>query len=255
MAEAAVIYRSLMNPEEYANLARIERDHWYYSGKRELVRYWLSATGSNGANETLLDCGAGTGLFAKEMEINHQVLVLDDHGEALAYLRRRFRPEQVLTLAENRIPLPEAAVDALTALDVLEHVPDDAAVVADFHRVLRPEGVAVITVPASMALWSDWDVALHHFRRYDRRKLLGLFTPSDWVIEHVNYTNVLAYPMVWLLRRWRKWFPAPAESERAEDRVPSSPVNRGLRWLFVEMGKWRTPFPFGVSLILVARKR
>jgi SAM-dependent methyltransferase len=244
-----------MNPAEYENLARIEVDHWYYSGKRELVRFWLTATGAVDPDRTLLDCGAGTGQFAQEMEQLCRILVLDDHVESLDYLRRRFRPEQVLTLMGNRIPLPDASVDALTALDVLEHVPDDAGVMADFRRVLKSNGVVVITVPASMALWSDWDVALHHCRRYDRRSLLSLFPPSSWVIEHVNYTNVLAYPAVWVLRRWRQWFPSKVGRARVEDAIPSPGMNKLLRWLFVGLGKSKIPFPFGVSLILVARKR
>ena len=140
-------------------------------------------------------------------------------------------------------------------LDVLEHVPDDAAVVRGFHRLLKPGGVALVTVPASMALWSDWDVALHHFRRYDRAGLRALFPAGDWEVVYLNYTNVVVYPAVWLLRRWRGWFPARPGARRSEDRLPAKPVNALLRWIFVTLAFWRVPFPTGVSLLLVARRR
>jgi SAM-dependent methyltransferase len=246
-----------MNSEEYANLDRVERDHWYYSGKRRIVREWLDRTGPPRPDQLLLDCGAGTGRFALEMQERCRVLVLDDHEEALRLLRRRFRPEQVLSLKGDAVPLPDGLLDFVTALDVLEHVPDDSAVVRGFHRLLKPGGVAAITVPAGMALWSDWDEALHHFRRYNRAQLRDLFPAGDWEILHLNYTNVVVYPAVWLVRRWRrgKSRPAGREGVRTEDRIPSPWLNRLLRALFVGMAHSRFPFPFGVSLLLVARRR
>ena len=210
-------------------------------------------------DDVLLDCGAGTGLFAHEMESVCRVLVLDDHEESLRMLRTRFKPEQILSLAGDQVPLPDGALDYVTALDVLEHVPDDVAVVRGFHRLLKPGGVAVITVPASMALWSDWDVALHHFRRYSRAQLRALFPAGDWDVEYVNYTNVVVYPPVWLLRKWRGWRKrtevADNGAPRSEDRIPPRWLNSLLRAVFVGMARWRVPFPFGVSLVLVARRR
>ncbi|HVU25126.1 MAG TPA: class I SAM-dependent methyltransferase [Opitutus sp.] len=242
-----------MNASEYANLDALEREHWYYSGKRVLVRHWLERCGALGAEKTLLDCGAGTGRFAEEMAAHCRVLVLDDHEESLRLLRERFSPEQVLRVSATGIPLPDRAVDAITALDVLEHIEDDRGAVREMHRVLRPGGVLVATVPASMALWSDWDVALHHFRRYDRPGLRALFAaPDAWEIVHVNYTNVLVWPAVWAVRKWRGW--RGGAGTRGEDVVPPAWLNGLLRRVFVATGKMRAPFPFGVSLLLVARR-
>lgn len=244
-----------MNAAEYANLDRVERTHWYYAGKRELVKRWLQQTKPPQPGDLLLDCGAGTGIFAKEMEDSCRVMVLDDHEEALRLLRTRFRADQILSLAGDQVPLPDGSLEYVTALDVLEHVPDDGAVVKGFHRLLKPGGIAVVTVPASMALWSDWDVVLHHFRRYHRRQLGLLFPSSEWEIVHLNYTNVVVYPAVWAVRTWRRWFPAREGAVRSEDREPSAWINRLLRRMFVATGCMRMPFPFGVSLILVARRR
>ena len=245
-----------MNASEYANLERVERTHWYYAGKRVLVAAWIQRARAPQATDLLLDCGAGTGLFAAEMAAHCRVMVLDDHEEALRMLHRRFQPEQILSLAGDQVPLPDASLDYVTALDVLEHTPDDAAVVRGFHRLLKPGGVAVVTVPAGMALWSDWDVALHHFRRYSRPQLQALFPDQAWETVHVNYTNVPVYPAVWLVRKWRRWFPAKKAAARAEDQVPPAWLNRLMQTWFVRLGLVRgLRFPFGVSLILVARKR
>ena len=244
-----------MNAEEYANLERVEREHWYYAGKRQLVREWICRERPPQPGDVLLDCGAGTGLFAKEMEAFCRVLVLDNHEEALRILRTRFRPEQILSLAGDEVPLPETALEYVTALDVLEHVPDDAAVVRGFQRLLKPGGLAVVTVPASMGLWSDWDQALHHYRRYHRRQLRALFANEAWEIMHVNYTNILAYPAVWLVRKLRQAPRKGTWSTRLDDRVPPRWCNSLLRETFVASARCRVPLPFGVSLLLVARRR
>ena len=247
-----------MHAEEYANLERVERDHWYYLGKRELVREWLCRVRPPRRDDALLDCGAGTGRFAEGMQDLCRVLVLDNHEESLARLRQRFRPDQVLALTADRIPLPAASVEYVTALDVLEHVPDDVQVVAELARVLKPGGVAVVTVPVGMELWSDWDVVLQHHRRYRLRQLKALFSGPEWEIVYLNHTNVLVYPVVWCIRRWRAlrlalgWRPT---GRRSEDRVPPAWLNGLLRRLFVGMARGRARYPIGVSLLLVATRR
>ena len=247
-----------MDAAEYANIAALEREHWYYSGKRQFVRAWIERVRPPRPTDVLLDCGAGTGLFAEEMQARCRVLVLDDHEEALRILRTRFKAEQILSLSGDAVPLPDGALEYVTALDVLEHVPDDAAVVRGFHRLLKADGIAVVTVPASMALWSDWDVGLHHYRRYHRAQLRALFPAEKWNVLHVNYTNVAVYPAVWAVRKWRKLrerFGFAGAAGRSEDRVPASWLNALLRASFVRPAMWRVPLPFGVSLVLVARRR
>ncbi|HKB91047.1 MAG TPA: class I SAM-dependent methyltransferase [Opitutaceae bacterium] len=248
-----------MNADEYANLEAVERDHWYYAGKRDMVRYWLNRIGPVQVNQTLLDCGAGTGIFAREL-INHcNVFVLDDHEESIRILRTHFEADKILRVSGASIPLGDSVLDYVTALDVLEHIRDDAAAVKEFRRILKPGGVAVVTVPASMSLWSDWDVGLHHFRRYDRNGLVSLFHAEQWDVINVNYTNVVVFPLVWLVRKWRGLRGNHAKNRvqpRTEDVVPPAWLNAILRTIFVGLGKvsWFR-FPFGVSLILVARRR
>ncbi len=167
-------------------------------------------------------------------------------------LRTRFAPEQVIVGAATALPLADGEADCITLLDVLEHVEDDRGAVAELHRVLKPGGLLVVTVPAMRQLWSDWDVALHHFRRYHRTDLAALFAAENWDRLYLNYINVAAFPAVWWLRRGRK----PDDSTRSEEMIPPRPLNAVLRWLFVAPAKlpWLRA-PFGVGLMIVLRKR
>lgn len=241
-----------MNPEEYSNLSRVEKAHWYYAGKRELVRRWIDRCNPRKGRLRILDCGAGTGCFAEELAQAHEVHVLDDHEESLRLLRSKFPAGQVHSLgADGRLPFEDASFDVITALDVLEHIEHDDAALAEMHRVLRPGGLMVATVPASMRLWSDWDVSLHHFRRYDSRMLATLFgNRLHWETLWLNYTNFAIFPVAWLVRRCSVF----RSKQRQEDKIPHRWINLALKRVFVAQGLCRVRVPFGVSLICISRK-
>jgi SAM-dependent methyltransferase len=246
-----------MNPEEYANLARVETEHWFYVGKRVIVRHWIQRLRPLSPNDILADCGAGTGVFAAEMAALCQVLAIDDHEESLALASEKLGPDRVRRGSCTHLPLPDQAVDVLSALDVIEHIEHDRQALAEFSRVVRPGGLVVITVPALMILWSDWDVALHHFRRYTRRSLLDIIPRDSFDIVHCAYINVAAFPLVLLVRRARAFMNRIGfqSHSRSEDNVPSKWINALLQWSFVQLACQRAlRFPAGVGLLAVLRK-
>ena len=242
-----------MSPEEYSNLEKVETLHWYYVGKRDIVRHWLSNRCKIDSNLRLLDCGAGTGAFAAAMHKSVKVVAMDDHEESLEILRKRLHPQAVVRGSCTSIPFNDDSFDAVTALDVLEHIPAHQDAANEMIRVLRPGAPIVITVPAMMCLWSDWDTSLHHQRRYSKLELLNLLRHLPVRIDHCAYINVLAMPLVWIARKARGigfW-----AGSRAEDHIPVMPINWLLRQVFVLLANLRIQFPFGVSLILVAHKK
>jgi SAM-dependent methyltransferase len=241
-----------MNPDEYLKLDRLEKEHWFYAGKREIVRYWIQKLHPLSPASLLVDCGAGTGQFAAEMQKLCRVLAVDDHDESLEIAISKLGPSSVKKGSCVALPLPSESVDCLTALDVLEHVADDARAIAEFARVLKPAGIAVITAPALRALWSDWDVSLHHCRRYNRQSFLRLLTHPLFALEHWNFINVLALPAVYLSRKLRA---ITGASRRAEDAIPPKWLNVFLRKTFTALAKQdQVRFPFGVGLLAVLRK-
>jgi SAM-dependent methyltransferase len=242
-----------MNPEEYENLERVENAHWFYSGKRQIVAAWMLRGGKVDFDSLLADIGAGTGAFAQEMAKSCRVVAVDDYEESLAVLRRRLPPESVKSGSCTSVPIESNTCDFVTALDVLEHVEDDRVGFSELVRICKPGGTIIVTVPAMMCLWSDWDVSLHHHRRYDASSLRDLAAGHVIDVINLNYMNFWVFPMVWIVRKLRAIL--GATTGRSEDRIPPEFMNRILRKIFT-WSSIQTTFrwPFGVGLILVARK-
>jgi len=184
------------------------------------------------------------------------VIGIEYSTEARAYAHEanglELTPGSILEL-----PLADNAVLVACALDVLEHVEDDARGLSELVRVTKPGGIIIINVPAFKLLWSDWDVSLGHYRRYTLGMMRELLQPhlaqhSIEIVE-LKYINSVAFPLILAYRMFRKVVPSKS---RAEDKVPSPAINSALYNLLVAPAKWRWfKAPFGVSVFAVLRKR
>jgi len=247
-----------MNPEEYKNLSEVERLHWFYRTKRQIARYWLLKSYPLQQDSLLADCGAGTGLFALEMSDVCRVVAIDSQQDALRLAEQNVGKENVRRGSCVGLPLQDSSVDCITALDVLEHVEDDRLAVREFARVLKPGGVVVVTVPAMQSLWSDWDVALHHYRRYCHASLLKLFDGTSFKVVHWNHINVLALPIVFAARKLRPLVRGNTREKspaRLEDKMLPRWLDSSLSIAFKALAcqTW-IRFPAGVGLLVIAKR-
>lgn len=246
-----------MNPDEYTKLDRLDRVHWFYRGKRTIVRSWVERYLKLTPADLVIDAGCGTGTFLAELAGTCKVLGLDDHAESITIAGPRLEKAGggVLQTTLDRVDLSDGCAAVVTLMDVLEHVDDDAGVLREMARLVRPGGLVVVTVPALMWLWSDWDVALHHRRRYHAAGLRQAIAASGLDTLHLAYFNSAALPAIGLVRARRKLRPPVPGRERAEDRVPGRLVNWLLYQAMVVPAKWRWFHPpAGVSLLAVLRK-
>jgi SAM-dependent methyltransferase len=151
----------------------------------------------------------------------------------------------------TRLPIADNVFGAVLLLDVLEHV-DDHAALAEVHRVLRPGGVAVITVPAVPWLWSYRDEAAGHLRRYGRRQLVQAITGARLAVLAVQYYQCLLFPLVAATRLLGRRGPRLRDLEER----PSRRLNSMMAWVNlteVRLGD-AIPWPWGSSLVAVCRK-
>lgn len=84
-------------------------------------------------------------------------------------------------LCGDLITLPYRAetFDFVSALDVLEHIKDDELAVSEISRILKKNGVAVITVPHRMKYYTNQDKIIGHYRRYEINQILSIFNKFD----------------------------------------------------------------------------
>jgi hypothetical protein len=126
--------------------------------------------------------------------------------------------------------------------------------------MLVPGGVLVLTVPAYRSLWSYFDVASHHARRYEPAGLREKLEAAGLQVEYVSPYMAAAFPVLWAQRRLR-FSKQEADAARAATVhdlriIPiASEVFRWLRaWKPAAVAQRRT-LPFGTSLIALARRR
>ena len=184
--------------ERLERLRAIEGWHFWFAGRRALVAFLLRRFAAGRGVALDLGCGTGGALDALGPG-RGAVLGLDLRPEGLAETRRR-RPDAWLMQADAvQLPLADASVDVVTALDVLEHL-DDATALAEVRRVLRPGGVLVLTVPALPWLWSFRDRDAGHRRRYRRRDLRARLQAAGLRVLWMNHYQALLLPVVALTR-------------------------------------------------------
>lgn len=149
------------------------------------------------------------------------------------------RGVRVLPGCAEELPFPDGAFDAACLFDVLEHVEDDRAALAEARRVLKPGGLLFVSVPLHPELWSAHDEACGHFRRYRKGEVVGLAAPLGFAALERRHFVSLFLPLAWAARRLGRGGPGrlPGPLDRAAEGILA--LDAGLR------------LPFGLTEVVV----
>jgi len=248
-----------MEVAEYSLMSAVEDRHWWYLGLHDLViRSIRDEVAWLGRPLTMLDAGCGTGPLSELMEPFGEVTACDIHPQALAATARRGL-HCVLERDLVRDEVGKEQFDLITSIDVLYHrqVTDEAAVLRNLHRALRPQGLLLIQVGAFELLRGSHDLAVHTRRRYRRGELVKLLETAGFAVEFATYRLFPLFLPVLVWRCFTRSF--PARDGRASDVARPCPplVNRLLmHYLKVENGLLNLGLrlPVGTSVFVAARK-
>ena len=246
-----------MEPEEYQRNYDLEDWHWWFVGRQCTVKNLLQKFVRPSGSQRILDVGCGTGAMTKFLGGYGGVAGVDISEIALAFCRKRDL-DSLFRASALELPFADNSFELVSAFDVVYHkwVEDDLEALKEFHRVCKNDGLLLITACAFDFLRGEHDVAVHGARRYTRGELTEKLKRAGFEVEKATYTNALLFPLVLTNRLWQR-------VRRSEGRAKSDlvPVNRYLNTVLAWISKLeafslkRIDFPFGSSVVCVARKR
>lgn len=260
--EAAETY----DARDFERLFAVEDRHfWFRARNHILCEVFRRVTSRLPDNYRVLEVGCGTGNVLRHLERCCErgiVVGMDLYAEGLQYARRRTRCP--LVRGDVRRPPFRQPFDVIGLFDVLEHLPDDREILDHLHDMLGPGCMLVLTVPAHPSLWSYFDDAAHHCRRYKVAELVEKLSGAKFHVEFASQFMSILYPLVWASRRItsaRSGY-RPGDSDSAHQLVANDlKITPGLNGLLAALLsleaapiRRRRSLPVGTSILAVARK-
>jgi len=210
----------------------------------------------------VLDIGCSSGFLIHDLRqaIPGSAVIGSDYLlEPLRSAAQRLPGVPLLQFDLRQCPLPDASLDAVTALNVLEHIDDDALALRQIFRILRLGGVAHIEVPAGPHLYDIYDEQLMHHRRYRRRDLVALARGAGFSVLRATHLGALVYPAFAIAKkRNRRLRQLSAEDKQrtVASQIRKTSHSRLLKMILeaeLAVGR-RVRYPCGIRCIAVLRK-
>ena len=191
------------DPTFFDRLALIEDCHFWFRSRSRLI-FDVSSKISRDLPPAsrILEVGCGTGNVLKCLELAYPqgtVFGLDFWQEGLQYARRRTSCPLIradLNLHPFRTPFHVIGI-----FDVLEHISDDQRALEDLCSMLVPGGTLLITVPAHQWLWSYFDEAARHCRRYSVADLSTKLELAGFRIDFLTQFMACTLPLLAAVRK------------------------------------------------------
>jgi SAM-dependent methyltransferase len=188
------------------------------------LRYDLVERMLPGGVTDVLEIGCGQGAFGARFARRFSYLGVEPDPVSFAVARQRVgaagRGEVRNVLAGD---LPPGQFDLVCAFEVLEHIEDDKAALAEWAGRVRPGGWLMLSVPAHQARFAPWDTLVGHFRRYDPAVLADLLASSGFGdIQVRQYGFPLGFALEAVRNRIAARRIAAGERESMEERTASS---------------------------------
>lgn len=245
-----------MEATVYEQFAELERDHFWFVGRRRIFFDQLDRELAGTRPLEILEVGCGAGGMLGPLSKYGRVTGLDISKEYIEFCKSRGH-ERVLTGSGYELPFRDGSFDLVAAFDTIEHIPDDTRVLREFQRVLKPGGRLFVSVPAYQFLYSQNDRVAHHQRRYTRGLLGERLRAAGFTPRKASYFNTMLFPLilpaVLVLKLKEKLFGLPDGQTNLSVKF-AGPVNSTFAWI-MSSERWllrNMEFPFGHSLFALS---
>lgn len=142
----------------------------------------------------VLEVGCGAGAMLHELSrAGFDCTGLETSAQAID-LAKRIRTEENASIDLRERPSGDwdETFDAILALEVLEHIPDDVAALRTWAAWMKPAGTLLLSVPAHRSRWGPADEWAGHVRRYDRADLASVFDAAGF---HIRRFECYGFPL------------------------------------------------------------
>ncbi|MES9873356.1 MAG: class I SAM-dependent methyltransferase [Candidatus Sedimenticola sp. 6PFRAG7] len=243
-----------MDTSIYKEMKEIEKHHWWFTARREIVEETISKLDIE-PDARILDVGCGTGGNLEMLNRVGVVTGIEMNSLAADLATKSSNATIKIGSLPNNLPLDnDETFDLIVALDVIEHIEQDLESLVAVSRHMGESGKIVITVPAFQFLWGHHDEIHHHKRRYRKSDLEKLASEAGLKIRKLSYYNFFLFPLAAALRLYEKL--VPPSPDKSTIAPPSSWLNKIFHSVFASERHLLNAmnFPFGVSLLMVLEK-
>jgi 2-polyprenyl-3-methyl-5-hydroxy-6-metoxy-1,4-benzoquinol methylase len=184
-------------------LDELENTHWWHKAKRDIFSEYIHNYIKKNKNSrvSILELGAGAGNILAPFKDIADVIALDPDASAIEYAKKRGIKKTIQKTLEGYTDFKPNSVDIIIAADVLEHIKNDEEALKKIWSMLKKNGILLVHVPADQSLFSYWDTALGHFRRYSKNELFTKLSSHQFNVDTLFHRVVLPYPLVKLFRK------------------------------------------------------
>ena len=238
-----------MQKEVYLRHIKNERNHWWFSARKDIILSLIKNIYKE--KISVLDFGSGSGTNVEMLSKFGKVDVFEIDKNTKSFLKKKFRKKKKINVIEK---IKNKSYDLVLAADVLEHIKNDKTAIKKLYNSLKKNGQILITVPAFKFLYSAKDEALKHFRRYEKSELENLLK-KHFKIKKISYFNFFLFFPIFISISYFKF--KKKKFIKYAETTPIMPLNYLLEKIF-KIEKFFLKyinFPFGISIIALAKKK
>jgi SAM-dependent methyltransferase len=180
-----------------------EQSYWWFIGRRKIVSQKLQKYADDKGRKMLADLGCGSGANLMLFSEFFDVVGVDVSYNRLLYCKEKGL-RNLIQSDVCLLPFKDGVLDVVAALDIIEHIENDEHLLSSIQRMLKHEGVLILTVPAYQFLLSPYADAGHK-RRYSKRELRKRIEKGGYKILEIGYFNSMLFPLMMIERFYQKF--------------------------------------------------